>query len=227
MPRLGPSSLATPACGRLPSAWLIKRRAIDAAQDAQRPNLPDLFEGATADGTLDHMPRRLTTISRVGKDIMNGQCPAHNHMVGEGRVIVLRRGLGVVSVQEQEVQRRRPPSGHLLRAGDDDRDDIRQISAPQCVPQGRQGVQHSSHGIDEVRVVPLPARLILFRTTVVIDGDQVGAGRTCRATEVNGRFAAIRADLQPRTSAGSDRCVVQRRGLILGKEPLDIARDGE
>src|SRR5215469_17707617 len=62
----------------------------------------------------------------------------------------------------------------------------------------RQGVHPASTRVNHVWVVVLPASLVLLRTVVVVDSNDDLANLGGRSGQVDGRFAAIGANLADR-----------------------------
>ena len=87
-------------------------------------------------------------------------------------------------------------------------------------------------GIDQVRLVVLPSRLVLLRTTMVVDGEHDGSRRFGRRAEVHRGFAAPGADLDEggwngrrylrpsRPQSG----LVEGLALVIGHEAARAAR---
>jgi hypothetical protein len=73
-----------------------------------------LFEGAGIGSALHNVPRRLTAVGWVGKDVVNHQDSIGNEVRSELFVIVLRYFFGVIAVEEEELQWRRPPRSDSL-----------------------------------------------------------------------------------------------------------------
>ena len=88
----------------------------------------------------------------------------------------------------------------------------------------RQRVHLAGAGIDDVEVVMLPARLVLLRAPVVVDGEQHRARTFGDVTEPDRRAAAVRADLEhgkPRAGFGRrPGRRPQRVALVGGHEAL-------
>ena len=78
----------------------------------------------------------------------------------------------------------------------------------------RERVHLADGGVDEVGLVPLPARLVLLGAPVVVDGEQHAAELPRRGAEVHRRLAAVGAHLEQRAV---DR---HRRGRFVEREPL-------
>ena len=83
--------------------------------------------------------------------------------------------------------------------------------------------------IDDVRVVVLPAGLVLLRAAMVVDGEDDRAGLARRGGEPDRRAPAVRADLDER--GAGNRCGSGQSGGVQGitlvrrHEPL--RRQGE
>src|SRR6185312_10344310 len=87
-----------------------------------------------------------------------------------------------------------PPARDGRRAADDRRDDVLQPGGGQRAPQLGQGVEDAAV-VGQRRVVVLPADLVLLGAAVVVHGDDVAAGDARGVPEVDGRLAAVAADL--------------------------------
>ena len=91
----------------------------------------------------------------------------------------------------------------------------------------RQRVEATDLRIDQVRLVVLPARLVLLRAAVVVDGEQCRAGGLGRGTEIHRRLAAPGADLDEGRGrgrreaglAGAQGGGEQRLAFVVGHEP--------
>lgn len=83
----------------------------------------------------------------------------------------------------------------------------------------RQRVHAPGAGVDQPLVVVCPAGLVLLRATMVVDGVEHAATLASRGTQVDGRLAAVRADLEQRpVRGGLATRVVQRPAFVVGHE---------
>ena len=98
------------------------------------------------------------------------------------------------------------------------------VDLPQYVPTSSQ--RPAGVGVDQGGVVPLPARLVLLGAAVVVERDEVCAGRAGSAAQVDGRLAAVRPDLQPQARRCRQRRREQRLALVGGQEALGRVGDG-
>src|SRR5947208_2260603 len=79
-----------------------------------------------------------------------------------------------------------------------------------------QGVDPPHRRVDEVGLVELPARLVLLRPAMVVDTEQHPPAHRGGGAEVDGRLAAVRADLQQ----GARQPARQRRRRIMERSAL-------
>ncbi len=166
------------------------------------------------------MPGRLTAVSRIWKDIVDRQdAPAHD-MFGKRRVVVLGDVLSVVSVEEQELQRRGPPPANALGTSNNRVHHVFEVGAAQSRAQRGEGVQTTSIGVDEGLVVPLPPDLVLFGSAVMVDCHHGRPNFTGGTTEHHGRLAAVGPDFEPYAGAGGDRSIEEGCRLDVGEEAL-------
>ena len=113
--------------------------------------------------------------------------------------------------------------GESADDGDDDVLESRVLDRP---PEERQGVHAPGPRVDDLRVVVLPAGLVLLGSVVVVDGEQHGAGGARGRAEVDRGLPAVRADLQQRPDgAGREAGRMQRHALGVGHEALRRPRD--
>ena len=140
-------------------------------------------------------------------------------------VVGARRLDAVAAVDEHERGGRRPVAGD--RRATRPTTAITWSSSPASWivrPEGRQRVHLADAGVDDGRVVPLPAGLVLLRPAVVVDGEHHGAGLTGGGAEPDRRAPAVRADLDERCAGhgrgGGERGGVQRVALVGRHEPL-------
>src|SRR5262249_41513872 len=92
----------------------------------------------------------------------------------------------------------------------------------------RQRVHATGRGVDDLGIVMLPTRLVLLRPAVVVDREAHGAGLASGGAEVDGRLAAVGADLEQRADPSALQArVVQGEPLRVGHEALRGARDVE
>ena len=76
---------------------------------------------------LDDVPRRLSAVGRIREHVMDGEKAFSNDVCGKDFVIVLGDLFGVVSVEEEERHRARPPCADRLGAPDDRSDDVLEV----------------------------------------------------------------------------------------------------
>ena len=151
-------------------------------------------------------------------------CGVQPGVVGAGRLHA------VAAVDEQQGDGRAPVRGDDRRAPDDADDHILQAGVVDRRPERRQRVHPPGAGIDDGRVVVLPAGLVLLAAVVVVDGVDDRAGGARRGAEPHRRTPAVRADLeqrQPGHRGGRvDRRGVQRVAFVRRHEPLGRQRVG-
>ena len=104
----------------------------------------------------------------------------------------------------------------------DDRDDlVLEPGAGEGAAEDRQGVHQPELGVDQRRVVVLPAGLVLLRAAVVVDGEDGAAHLAGRRAEVDRGLAAVGADLERRPVGQPLAGVaVQQQALVVGHEAL-------
>lgn len=95
--------------------------------------------------------------------------------------------------------------------------------------EGGERVHHAQLGVDRLRVVVLPARLLLLAAPVVVHGERGDPGLTGGAGEQDRGAAAVGADLQKREAQPSrfDRGRVQGQPLADGHEALRRLERGQ
>ena len=112
-----------------------------------------------------------------------------------------------------------PQRGEHLRAGDDGDDDVLGAGVGDGAPEARQGVDQPDGGVDQRRVVVLPAGLVLLGAAVVVDGDDLAAGLPGGGGQVQRRLAHPAADLEQRPGDGDGAGrLVQGAALVVGHE---------
>ena len=156
------------------------------------------------------------------------QHAARHHPPRPGAEVGARRLDAVPAVDEQQRQRRTPPSAHGLRAADDGDDLLLEPGGADRAAEGGQGVHHAELVVDEGVVVVLPAGLVLLGAAVVVDGEHGPADLARGRAEPDRRLAAVGADLERRTVGQPlARPPVEQRALVLGHEALRRAGVGE
>src|SRR5207342_97212 len=115
-PTISPSPKASSSAERLRSPLAPKwvpvahseprsPRSADAPQQSQAARDPDLIEQtALQRRQVDPLVRRTTTVGRIGKDIVDGQCPSDCHVPAPAFVVESGGLLAVTSVDEQHRQ---------------------------------------------------------------------------------------------------------------------------
>ncbi len=93
-------------------------------------------------------------------------------------------------------------SGDDRRLADDSDGESLETGLEQRLPKQRQRVHSPDPLVDDVRIVVLPAGLVLFGSSMVIDGEDHGARLTGRGGEPDRRSPTVRTDLHER-SAGN------------------------
>ena len=106
--------------------------------------------------------------------------------------------------------------------------DVLEVCLLERPPQERERLQAAGRGIDELRVVVLPARLVLLGAAVVVDGEHDAADLAGRGAEIDGGLAAVAADLEHRADreplTGE---AMEGQPLVVGHEAAGGARQGE
>jgi hypothetical protein len=101
-------------------------------------------------------------------------------------------------------------------------------------PERGQRVEQADGRVDQIRIVILPAGLVLLRAAVVVDRQHDLPGLGGRSRQVDGGLAAVRADLHDRTDlgvcggGGEQRRAFRRRHEAprrLGEAPVLIGQD--
>jgi len=90
---------------------------------------------------------------------------------GEALEVVGHVLVGVAAVDEEEGQRCAPVSRHGGRTPHDADDLLLEPGAGDRLAKEGKGVDEVELGVDESRIMPLPAGLVLLRSTVVVDGE--------------------------------------------------------
>ena len=110
----------------------------------------------------------------------------------------------------------------VVRPADDGDHLVLEAGGRDGAAEDGQRVHQPELGVDQRRVVVLPAGLVLLRAAVVVDGEDRAAGLARGRAEVDRGLAAVGADLQHRARAGAARSAdaVQQQPLVLGHEPL-------
>src|SRR3954447_1444315 len=97
----------------------------------------------------------------------------------------------MTAVDEEQGERRRPERGDGCAAADDGDDVVLEPGRPHRAAEERQRVDRAPRRVDELRVVPFPAGLVLLGAAMVVDGDRDSAACPgCRA-EKGCRLAAV------------------------------------
>ncbi len=154
--------------------------------------------------------------------------PPTVHPLGPAVEVLLRGGVGVAAVDEQEPQRSSPGAGDHCGLADHGDDVVVQLGGVQGVPQRRQRVEQSGHRVDHRRVVVLPAGLVFLGAVVVIDGVEHAAGLLGGGAEHHRRLAAVGADLDAdAVTQMAHRRVVERAALVGRHESGDLLGEPE
>ncbi len=159
--------------------------------------------------------RRTAAVARVGKDVVDDQRAADRHPLGPAVEVLLGGGLTVPAVDEQQLQRSAPVASHHRRLAHHRDDRVVEPGGVKGAAEGGQRVEPAADRVDHRRVVPLPARLVLFGAVVMIDRVQHAVGRRGGRTEQDRRLAAVGTDLDGHPAVQvADGRVVQRLSLV-------------
>ena len=102
---------------------------------------------------------------------MDGQHAARSDPRRPALVVGDRGGVGMAAVDEHHAERGPPQPGHVGGPAHHDHDVVLDPGRGQRGAQPRQRVQAAGARVDEIRVVVLPAGLVLLRAAVVVHGD--------------------------------------------------------
>ena len=145
--------------------------------------------------------------------------PPTAHPLRPSVEVLVRGGLTVTAVDEQELQRRPPPGGDDRRLAHDGNDVVVQPRGIERAAEGRQRVEQTGDLVDQRGIVVLPAGLVLFGAVVVVDRVEHAGRLLGRRAEQQRGFAAVRADLDTDAAVEiAQRGVVKRAPLIGGQE---------
>lgn len=98
----------------------------------------------------------------------------------------------------------------------------------QCPAKGGQRVEQSGDLVDQGGVVVLPARLVLFRSVVMVDRVEHTGGLHRRGAQHQGGLAAVGADLNTDAAVEvAQRSFVECAALVFGHETGHPLGEGE
>jgi len=154
---------------------------------------------------------------------VNGQ-DATAHHVASPAAIIFQGGIqAVAAIDEDHGQRGLPVFGGRRRVRHQWYHDIVQSRGVDVAPELPERVHHPLTSIVQVGVVKKLPLLVFFRAPMMIQGEHRGALLPAGKAQVDGAPATITTDFQHRThGAGLPRVLVQRLGLIVGEETLDL-----
>ena len=172
-----------------------------------------------------HVEGGLPAVGGVLEHVVEHEQAAGHHEARPSLVVAERDVERVAAVDEHEPERRRPVRGDRRRAPDHRDDDVLETGALDRAPEPRQRVHAAGARIDEPVVVMLPARLVLLRPAVVVDGVQHRPAGARRRAQVDRRLPAVRADLEQRPERGGlETGRVQRETFVVGHEADRVLR---
>ena len=127
---------------------------------------------------------------------MQGQRPPHRHLGGPAPVVRPRHFGPVAAIDEQQRQLCRPRPRHLDRLPYHQDDAGLETGLPDRTAGKRERVDGPGERVDDLGVMVRPPGLEFLRAPVVVDAEQERPGPAGRLPEVDGRFPAVRPDLQ-------------------------------
>ena len=133
------------------------------------PRASTSLEGAARQRPQEHVVRRPAAVGRVGEHVVDDQQPAGHQPSRPAGVVVLGVHLGVPAVDEQQRQGSAPVARDRRRPADDGDHVVLEAGAGEGPAERRQRVHQAGLGVDQGRVVVLPAGLVLLRAAVVVD----------------------------------------------------------
>ena len=170
----------------------------------------------------DQLVRGAATVGRVGEHIMNRQRSTQHNMWRPSLVVRSCRFFAMATVDEQERDRRRPPSCNRRRSPNDCEHNIVQIGVVDGVAKRRQRVHQSGTRINKRSVVVFPTSLVLVAPPMMIHREQHRRARARSRTQPHGAATAVRTNLQKwqtwESIASLDRCCEQRVAFVGGHE---------
>src|SRR5690606_19837266 len=133
---------------------------------------------------------------RVREDVVDDEEAAVGDVRGPPLVVGGGVFVGVAAVDEDEGERGGPEGGDAGGAADQGDHQVRRARAVEGAAGGGEGVHQTQLRVDGLRVVVVPAGLLLLAAAVVVHGEGGDPGGAGRVGEQDRGAAAVGADLQ-------------------------------